>query len=652
MINSFFRSLKIIFYLSIVILFYLLYLSRDLPSLERLETFDPAMLSTIYDRNGEIIGEFYIQKRAFIDLDDMPEHLKNAAISSEDKRFYQHWGVDLQSVFRAVAVNIAAMKFRQGFSTLSQQLARNLYKEIGFKDSITRKIKEIITAIQIERTYTKEEILEMYLNTVHFGHGTYGVESASKRYFNKKASELTIGESAMLVGLLPSPANYSPLRNLDKSIQRRSLVLKLMYNQDYISHEQYIEHNSIIPDNIFYEIPKSKAPYFTEHVRRLLEKQDEELGINIYQDGLKIYTTLDYKLQQIAEDVVMKTLRDNQDTFNNQLFADEDRFSELGYLSIFPEDSTKMMLNGQMQLYEELRKSLLVQCAFIALDSKTGEILAMIGGRSDYVDQYNRATQARRQPGSVFKPFIYTAAIDNNYPVTTQLLNQPVALYRNNARGEKEKWTPRNYDNSTGGLTTLREGLRRSLNLISVRMVQELIPAQQVKSVAKRMQIKSPIQYGQVIKEFNITQKEVLSPETAYVVTNLLQTVVDKGTGGSARWKYKFRHTAAGKTGTTQGFSDAWFVGFTPNISAGVWYGMDDYSVSLGDKQSGSTAALPAWARFMREAHKELGIRDEDFVMPEGVIEVEIDSDTKLLPRANTRNTEKEIFFKSNRPTN
>ena len=152
-----------------------------------------------------------------------------------------------------------------------------------------------------------------------------------------------------------------------------------------------------------------------------------------------------------------------------------------------------MMLNGQMQLYEELRKSLLVQCAFIALDSKTGEILAMIGGRSDYVDQYNRATQARRQPGSVFKPFIYTAAVDNNYPVTTQLLNQPVALYRNNARGEKEKWTPRNYDNSTGGLTTLREGLRRSLNLISVRMVQELIPAQQVKNVAKRMQIKSPI---------------------------------------------------------------------------------------------------------------------------------------------------------------
>ncbi len=243
MIQSFFKSFKIILYLSLLLLVYLIYLSRDLPSLERLETFDPAMLSTIYDRNGEIIGEFYIQKRVFIDLEDMPEHLKYAAISSEDKRFFQHWGVDVQSVFRAIIVNVISMEFRQGFSTLSQQLARNLYKEIGFRDSVTRKIKEIITAIQIERTYTKQEILEMYLNTVHFGHGTYGVESAAKRYFNKKASELTIGESAMLIGLLPSPANYSPLRNLNKSIERRSLVLKLMYNQDYISHEEYMEHN-------------------------------------------------------------------------------------------------------------------------------------------------------------------------------------------------------------------------------------------------------------------------------------------------------------------------------------------------------------------------------------------------------------------------
>ena len=693
MIKTFFSSLRIIFYLFILVIVYIFYLSRDLPSLERLETFDPAMLSTLYDRNGEVIGEFYIQKRVFIDIEDMPKHLKDAAIASEDKRFRSHWGVDLQSFGRAVVVNISSMSFRQGFSTLSQQLARNLYKEVGFKDSITRKLKEIITAVQIERTYTKDEILEMYLNTVHFGHGTYGAESAAKRFFNKTASQLTIGESAMLIGLLPSPANYSPLRNLNKAIDRRSLVLKLMYDQDLISYQEYMEQNSIIPDNIFYEIPRGKAPYFAEHVRRILEKQDDELGINIYQDGLKIYTTLDYRLQKIAEESVMKTLKKNQDEFNKQLFDDEDRFSKLGYLSIYPADSVKTMLNGQLELYEELRQNLLVQCAFVALDTKTGEILAMIGGRSDYLDQYNRATQALRQPGSVFKPYIYTAAIDNNYPVTTQLLNQPVALYRNNSKGEREKWTPKNYDNSTGGLTTLREGLRRSLNLISVRMVQELVPPRQVKDIAQRMQISSPIRavdaialgtsevrpieivssyatfankgiysspmaivriedkYGRIIKEYSNEQKEVLSPETAYMMTNLLQTVVDKGTGGSIRWKYKFRHPAAGKTGTTQNWSDAWFVGYTPQIAAGVWYGVDQYPISLGKGQAGSVAALPAWAIFMKEAHKTLNLPKEDFSVPEGIIEIEIDADTKGLPNNRTKNIEKEFFLKSNVPS-
>ena len=693
MIKTFFSSLRIIFYLFILVIVYIFYLSRDLPSLERLETFDPAMLSTLYDRNGEVIGEFYIQKRVFIDIEDMPKHLKDAAIASEDKRFRSHWGVDLQSFGRAVVVNISSMSFRQGFSTLSQQLARNLYKEVGFKDSITRKLKEIITAVQIERTYTKDEILEMYLNTVHFGHGTYGAESAAKRFFNKTASQLTIGESAMLIGLLPSPANYSPLRNLNKAIDRRSLVLKLMYDQDLISYQEYMEQNSVIPDNIFYEIPRGKAPYFAEHVRRILEKQDDELGINIYQDGLKIYTTLDYRLQKIAEESVMKTLKKNQDEFNKQLFDDEDRFSKLGYLSIYPADSVKTMLNGQLELYEELRQNLLVQCAFVALDTKTGEILAMIGGRSDYLDQYNRATQALRQPGSVFKPYIYTAAIDNNYPVTTQLLNQPVALYRNNSKGEREKWTPKNYDNSTGGLTTLREGLRRSLNLISVRMVQELVPPRQVKDIAQRMQISSPIRavdaialgtsevrpieivssyatfankgiysspmaivriedkYGRIIKEYSNEQKEVLSPETAYMMTNLLQTVVDKGTGGSIRWKYKFRHPAAGKTGTTQNWSDAWFVGYTPQIAAGVWYGVDQYPISLGKGQAGSVAALPAWAIFMKEAHKTLNLPKEDFSVPEGIIEIEIDADTKGLPNNRTKNIEKEFFLKSNVPS-
>ena len=388
----------------------------------------------------------------------------------------------------------------------------------------------------------------------------------------------------------------------------------------------------------------------------------------------------------------MQTLKKNQDEFNKQLFEDKEKFSRLGYFSIFPADSVKMMLNGQMELYEQLRKDLLVQCSFIALDTKTGEILAMIGGRSDYLDEFNRSTQALRQPGSVFKPYIYTAAIDNNYPVTTQLLNQPVALYRNNSKGEREKWSPNNYDYSTGGLTTLREGLQRSLNLISVRMVQELVPPRQVKDIAQRMQISTPIRavdsialgtsevkpieivasyatfankgiystpiaitriedkYGRIIKEYSIDQKEVLSPETAYMVTNLLQSVIDKGTGGSIRWRHKFRHPAGGKTGTTQNTSDAWFVGFTPNITAGVWYGLDQYSTSLGKGQYGGVAALPAWAKFMKKAHQELNIPKDDFEIPSGVVEIEIDADTKQLPTNRTKNLEKEYFLKSNVP--
>ena len=277
MIKTFFSSLRIIFYLFILVLVYVFYLSRDLPSLERLETFDPAMLSTLYDRNGEVIGEFYIQKRVFVDIEDMPNHLKNAAIASEDKRFYSHWGVDLQSFFRAVVVNVSSMSFRQGFSTLSQQLARNLYKEVGFKDSITRKLKEMITAIQIERTYTKNEILEMYLNTIHFGHGTYGVEAATKRFFGKSSTQLSIDESALLVGLLPSPANYSPINYPEISIRRRNTILRLMRDQNFIDREVYQKNRSKNLDSVQGQVKRGMAPYFTEYVRRTLEKIDEEL---------------------------------------------------------------------------------------------------------------------------------------------------------------------------------------------------------------------------------------------------------------------------------------------------------------------------------------------------------------------------------------
>ncbi|MBT6710153.1 MAG: hypothetical protein HOB22_00395, partial [Candidatus Marinimicrobia bacterium] len=469
-------------------------LAKNLPSIEQLENYDPDLVTRIYSADGKVLEELFVQKRVFIELDKIPTHMQNAVVASEDRRFYDHWGLSLRSVARAVMVNTLSMSYRQGFSTLTQQLARNLYKSVGFEDSVVRKLKEVITAVQIERTYTKDEILEMYLNTVHFGHGTYGVEAATKRFFGKESKELSIDESALLVGLLPAPASYSPIHHPERAIRRRNTVLRLLRDQEYIQKSEFEEYRAMTLESVR-ELPrKGKAPYFTEYVRRTMEKIDEILGVNIYRDGLKIYTTLDSRLQSIAEDAVMQAVRDNQTRLNRRLFKDREEFENLAYLTIYPEDTVKMMMAGEGELYKDLRDKLLVQCSFVALDPLTGGILALVGGRPDYHDQYNRAVQAKRQPGSVFKPFVYTTALDNGYPVTEQLLNQPVVLNVQNVDGSWVKWKPQNYDGSTGGLTTLREGLRKSMNLISVRMVQQdIAPSEQVKRTAQRMGITTDI---------------------------------------------------------------------------------------------------------------------------------------------------------------
>jgi penicillin-binding protein 1A len=687
------RSWLLVFLGLVIALLSVLFLSRDLPSLEQLENFDPDLVTRIYSADGKVLDELFVQKRVFIGLDKIPEHMQNAIIASEDRRFFSHWGLSLRSVARAIVVNTLSMSYRQGFSTLTQQLARNLYKSVGFEDSILRKVKEIITAIQIERTYTKEEILEMYLNTVHFGHGTYGVEAATKRFFGKESRFLTVDESALLVGLLPAPASYSPVHHPERAIRRRNTVLRLLRDQNYITKVEYQEYRDQSLESVQSLPKRGSAPYFTEYVRRLLEKQDTALGINIYRDGLKIYTTLDSRLQTIAERAVLETIREDQDRLNKRFYKNREEFERLAYLTIYSEDSLKMMLAGEKQLYKDLRDKLLVQCAFVAIDPNTGGILAMVGGRPDYHDQYNRAVQAKRQPGSVFKPFVYTTALDNGYPVTEQLLNQPVVLNIQNMDGTWVKWKPQNYDGSTGGLTTFREGLRKSMNLISVRMVQQdIAPAEQVKQTAKRMGINTDIRavdaialgtsevypiemvaayaalsnqgvyskpfgitkiedrYGNIIKEFYPDRKEVLSEETAYLMTSLMQTVMDRGTGGSARWKYKFNRPAAGKTGTTQAWSDAWFVGFTPQIAAGCWFGVDDYQVPLGPGQDGSKAALPAWAKFMKGAHDTLNLPIQKFEKPSGIQDKEICSVTKKEPLPACP-TEEEIFKVGTEPT-
>ena len=677
---------------AISVIVFIFYLAQNLPSLDQLENYDPDLITRIYSSDGEILDELFFEKRIFVSLDQIPNNMKNAVIASEDRRFYNHWGIDSKSILRAIIINIINLGYEQGFSSLTQQVARTLYDTIGFKKAITRKIKEIITAIQIERTYTKDEILEMYLNNVHFGHGTYGVQVAAKRYFKKDVSLLTLGESAMLVGILPAPARFSPITHPERAHYKRNIVLRVMRDEKFINKDMFLEARAIERENITINQAKGVAPYFTEYVRRTMEKEDDRLGVNIYRDGLKIYTTLDSRIQHVAEESLIKVIKQNQDKLNKRLFNNEEEFSQLAYLGIFPEDTVKMMMQGDSALYKDLRNKLLVQGAMVALDPNSGAILAMVGGRPDYHDQYNRAVQAQRQPGSVFKPIVYTTAIDNGYPVTKQLLNQPLVLRVLNAEGEWEKWMPRNYDGSTSGLTSLREGIRRSVNLIAVRVVKELVPASEIKSTAKRMGITTDIRavdaialgtsevylldmvnaysafsnrgllnqpfgitrvedrYGNVIKEYFPIREEVLREESAYVMTSMLQTVLDKGTGGSARWKYNFYHPAGGKTGTTQNWTDAWFVGFSKQIAAGVWMGVDDPRVSLGEGQDGSRAALPAWASFMSAAHDTLGLKRQKFQRPDGVVDFTICSTSKDRP-TNLCSVETEIFIKGTEPS-
>jgi len=677
---------------AISVIVFIFYLAQNLPSLDQLENYDPDLITRIYSADGEILDELFFEKRIFVSLDQIPNNMKNAVIASEDRRFYNHWGIDSKSILRAIVINIINLGYEQGFSSLTQQVARTLYDTIGFKKTITRKIKEIITAIQIERTYTKDEILEMYLNNVHFGHGTYGVQVAAKRYFKKDVSLLTLGESAMLVGILPAPARFSPITHPERAHYKRNVVLRVMRDEKFINKDMFLEARAIERENVTVNQAKGVAPYFTEYVRRTMEKEDDRLGVNIYRDGLKIYTTLDSRLQHVAEESLIKVIKQNQDKLNKRLFNNEEEFSQLAYLGIFPEDTVKMMMQGDSALYKDLRNKLLVQGAMVALDPNSGAILAMVGGRPDYHDQYNRAVQAQRQPGSVFKPIVYTTAIDNGYPVTKQLLNQPLVLRVLNAEGEWEKWMPRNYDGSTSGLTSLREGIRKSVNLIAVRVVKELVPASEIKSTAKRMGITTDIRavdaialgtsevylldmvnaysafsnrgllnqpfgitriedrYGNVIKEYFPIREEVLREESAYVMTSMLQTVLDKGTGGSARWKYNFYHPAGGKTGTTQNWTDAWFVGFSKQIAAGVWMGVDDPRVSLGEGQDGSRAALPAWASFMATAHDTLGLKRQKFQRPDGIVDFTICTVTKDRP-TNLCSVEKEIFIKGTEPS-
>lgn len=670
------------------------YLMKGLPSLNKLDEVRPRLASKVYSADGKLIHNFFFEeRRTYIPLEEMPHYLKDALIAIEDRRFYDHWGLDPVRVTKAILVNVAALEIQEGASTITQQLARQLYMNQSLEQTVTRKLREQITAVQIERTYTKNEILDIYLNYMNFGHGSYGVQSAARFYYAKNARNLNLPECAMLIGLLQRPSSLSPYVNADRAMSRRNLVLKSMLSAGFISLEEYNDA-AATPLGILDEKPKpylGQAPYFVEYIRQQLQ---ERYGMELYTGGLEIETTLDSRAQYYAEkyfaeqiDVMQKrTLRRlMKKTGELKKIIGQKTLEELGM-------TFKAFLADSALVDSVLIEKSPVQAALVSIEPRTGHILAMIGGRDFEKYKFNRAVQAKRQPGSAFKPFLYTAVIDNGYPPTLELLNQPVVVFLENG----QRWSPRNYGETMGGLTTIREGIKHSLNLISVRLIQEVTRPSVVAEYAHKLGLTTKIpevdaialgagevipleitsafsvfanqgvlmdpisivrvkdRYGNILEENVPHGKEVLRKATAYIITDLMKGVITGGTGGRTRWMYKFYRPAAGKTGTTNDYTDAWFVGFTPQIATGVWVGFDNPAQTFGEGQDGARVALPIWAPYMKATHDTLRLPEEDFPMPETVVRVEICQSSKKLanPECPANLIYKEVFMVEYEPTN
>jgi len=650
----------------IILIIYLYILSRDLPSLTQLEHYDPELATKIYSQDGVIIKELFTKKRILIPLDQIPEYMVQAVLATEDHKFYKHWGINVKRFMYVMFINLAHMKYQQGASTITQQLARQLYLDLEKK--ISRKIKEWITAIQIERTYTKYEILEMYLNQMNFGHGNYGVQAASLEFFGKDAKDMTLEECALLAGLLQRPTSYYPYRYPDRAKQRRNLVLHNMLRRGFITEDQYQQAKNI-PLNLIEHDPEKEngiAPYFSEYIRQELQQRYQ---MDLYKGGYSVYTTLDTRVQAAAEKAVKTHLDMLQTKFNKRLISRNKARQYIDPQVLAGKSDQELKQNEQL-LDSLLTESLPIQVALVALDPRNGYVLAMIGGRDFDKSKWNRVVQSKRQPGSTFKPIVYTAAIANGYSPCFELLNQPVVLYLPNG----DRWAPHNYDYSQGGPTMLRDGLKRSLNLVTARLVQEVVPPKTVADYGHKLGLTTPIppydaialgsadvilieitsafgvfahqgllakplyilkvvdKYGNILDTNKPEVKEVLRKESAYIMTDMLKSVVNNGTGVTARTVYHFFRPAGGKTGTTNDFTDAWFIGFTPQIVSGVWIGFDDPAITLGEGQAGAVAALPIWAPFMKTAHDTLQLPIVEFETPPGVVRMEICKETKKLP--------------------
>lgn len=594
----------------------------DLPRLTTLKDYQPYIVSEVYSDDDVLLGEFFLERRIVLPLAQMPRLLIRGFVAAEDARFFEHRGIDYWRILAAAFRNIEALDIVQGGSTITQQIAKSFF--LTPERSFSRKVKEAILAQRIERYLTKNEILYLYLNQIYLGEGAYGVGAAAKTYFGKNVKNLTLAECAILAGLPPAPNALSPLRNPKKARERQIYVLHRMVERKMITPEQakkaMDEEIRLRP-----KAPKgyNEAPYAVEQVRLYVE---EKYGKEkLYKGGLKIYTTINARLQQAAQKAVVKGLEE---------------FEARGGKG-----------KGRDQ----------VQGALVALDPQSGYILAMVGGRDFSASQFNRATQARRQAGSAFKPIVYAAALDKGFTPATIIVDEPFSYI--DVPG-KEPWEPQNFDREFWGPITFRKALTFSRNVVTVKIAQS-IGLDYLIEYAKNLGIKSKLEPnlslalgsanvtlleltnafgvfaaqgyraepflitrivdndGNILEELEPSAVEIISPQIAYLITSLMQSVIQEGTGQKAR---ELGRPAAGKTGTTNDTRDAWFLGFVPQrLVAGAWIGYD-IEKSLGTHETGAVAALPIWLEFMKEAVAHDPV--ENFSAPDGVVFVKVDAAT------------------------
>ena len=637
----------------------LLRFQNELPSTSHLERIEPPSNTRILDRNGRSLGDLFAEDRLIVPLSDVPEGMIQAVLASEDRDFYHHWGVQLPAILRAFLANVSRGRTSQGGSTITQQLAKNLF--LTHERTYARKIKEVLLTIRLERIYSKDEILGMYFNQIYYGHGAHGAKSAAREYFHKDLSELTLAECAFLSGLPANPTLFDPRRRPENAKRRQELVLSMMVDYGSLSRE---EADAAKAEPIELYTPESRsmqAPYFVEHVRQQLI--DTYGSDRLYNDGLQVTTTLDLDVQVAAEQALESHLRRLEEINGYEVKRDS---------TWIPPDSPFV-------------NSPYVQGAAIVLDTYTGEIVAMIGGRSYWESKWNRATQAQRQPGSAFKAFVYTAAIEAGIGPSTIILDEPLVVPMPNGSVYK----PENQKRNFRGPITLREAMSKSVNVPAVRMILTVGPEAAV-DVAHRCGITTKVypypssalgasevklidlvaaytvfpnlgvfhepwsirevrdRNGTVLETGEIKSREALAAPVAGVMVNLFEEVMNTGTGASSRWK-GITCPAGGKTGTMDEYTDALFVGFTPMYTMAVWVGFD-LKQTLGRNMTGGSAALPIWIETMKVALAGKMDKLPPFEVPDGVVTERVCRESGVMAVPACPDTYREIFLEGREP--